>query len=124
MKILGWSAALLLGSMLATGSGRAVAAELIVFSSKDCAITQQFRREVTEDYKGTKGDQTFPLRFVDINKAAIRIILSQPATISPTFVLVDSGKEIARFVGYPGREPFLRLMDDVADVFQKQKSAH
>lgn len=124
MKILGWSAALILGSIFANGPGSAVAAELVIFSSQDCHVTQKFRREVTTEYQGTKGAQTFPLRFVDIDEASDRIVLARPATTSPTFVFVDNGIEIARFTGYPGRKHFLHLMDEVADAFQQQKSAH
>ena len=100
-----------------------IAAELVVFSSNNCAVTQTFKREAVEQYQTTKGSQTFPLRFVEIGKGAVGVILEEPVTMSPTFVFVDENKEIARFAGYPGRELFLRLTDGAADAFLKEKGA-
>jgi hypothetical protein len=93
------------------------AAELVVFSSKDCVVSQKFRHEVAAEYPRTKGGQTFPLRLVDIEKGSVGVILEEPVTMSPTFVFVDKNKEIARITGYPGRELFLRLTDGAAEAF-------
>lgn len=121
---LGYCGALLLALTLVGAPAIAEAAELVVFSSNDCQITQKFRREVTPHYRGTKGAQVFPLRFVNIESPSVKIVLARPVTTSPTFVFVDNGKEIARFAGYPGREHFLRLINGAADAILKAKSAH
>ena len=42
--------------------------------------------------------------------------------MTPTFVFVDKGAEMARFVGYPGREPFFRLTDGVAKTFREMQA--
>ena len=99
------------------------AAELIVFSSKDCVVTQKFRREVAADYQRTKGGQTFHMHLVDMEKGSVGVILEEPVTMSPTFVFVDKNKEIARITGYPGRELFLRLTEGAADAFLEEKGA-
>jgi hypothetical protein len=99
------------------------AAELIVFSSKDCVVAQKFRREVAAEYQRTKGGQTFPLRLVDIEKGSVGVILEEPVTMSPTFVFVDKNEEIARITGYPGRELFLRLTEGAAEAFLEEKGA-
>lgn len=97
-----------------------VAAELVVYSTKDCAITQRFRRDVSEQYTRTLAGQTFPLHLVNIEGNA-GVVLSAPVTTSPTFVFVDEGREIARFVGYPGRQHFLKLTNAAAEAFAEQK---
>jgi thioredoxin-related protein len=74
-------------------------------------------------YPTTNGGRMFPLRFIDSATPATDISLSEAVTASPTFVLVDNGKEIARFVGYPGREHFLRLMNGAADALQEERGA-
>jgi thioredoxin-related protein len=113
-----------IGLALAIGifseSTSAFAAELIVFSSKDCVVTQKFKREVAAEYRKTKGSQTFPLRLVNIGDGPVDVILAEPVTMSPTFVFVDKNKEIARITGYPGREIFLRLTEGAADAFVKE----
>jgi len=118
------SLALFLALLCMAKSSSVRAAELVVLSSKDCHVTRRFRREVTPRYSETQAAKTFPLRFVEIDKGPGRVILARPATTSPTFVFVNNGREIARFVGYPGRDHFLRLMDEAADAFQGQESAH
>ena len=114
-----WAAAmLLLLAMSATaGPSSAKAAELVVYHSKDCAVSQRFQREVVAHYGTTKGGRAFPMRLVDIEMRDADIILEQPVTQTPTFVFVDEGREMARITGYPGRAHFLRIIDAAADAF-------
>ncbi len=100
----------------------AEAAELVMFESKSCVICQRFHREVGPDYQSSPGAKVFPLRRVDIDTDEIQVELERPVTMTPTFVFVDEGAEMARFVGYPGRAPFFRLTDGVAETYREMQA--
>lgn len=100
-----------------------IAPELVVYSSEQCVVSRQFEKEVAGDFASSNAGRAFSLRLVDIDNAPAGVTLSQPITSTPTFVFVDQGVEMARFVGYPGREHFFRIVEGAADAFEKSKSA-
>ncbi|MGE0768207.1 MAG: hypothetical protein AB7L90_17255 [Hyphomicrobiaceae bacterium] len=95
----------------------ATAAELIVYGAEHCQVSRHFEKEVTTDFAASPASRVFPLRVVDIANGPAGVALIEPITSTPTFVFVDKGAEIARFVGYPGKEHFLRLVEGAADAF-------
>jgi hypothetical protein len=108
--------------VLATSTS-ATAAEMVVYGSEHCVVSRQFEKEVAGDFPSTNASRAFSLRLVDIENAPAGVTLSQPVTLTPTSVFVDQGVEVARFVGYPGREHFFRIVGGVADAFGKSKVA-
>jgi len=38
-----------------------------------------------------------------------------PASVTPTFILVEDGEEVDRIVGYPGDEHFWFLLNELLD---------
>jgi hypothetical protein len=108
--------------VLATSTS-ATAAEMVVYGSEHCMVSRQFEKEVAGDYPSSSASRVFSLRLVDIENAPAGVTLSQPVTLTPTFVFVDQGVEVARFVGYPGREHFFRIVEGVADALDKSKVA-
>lgn len=121
--LFGWPAMTLLAALTISGPTSVAAAELVVYDAKDCVISKRFHREVAGDYGVSKGSRVFPMRQVDINEGDAGIVLEQAVTLTPTFVFVDEGREIARVTGYPGRELFLRIVDEAADAFLQSKPA-
>ncbi len=113
---------LTLGGVIGLLPHPAEAAELVMFESRSCVICQRFHREIGPDYQSSPGAKVFPLRRVDIDTDKIRVKLERPVTMTPTFVFVDKGAEMARFVGYPGREPFFRLTDGIAETFREMQA--
>ena len=107
----------LLSVALLCTADRAAAAELLMFEAKDCHVCRRFNKEVAADYPSTKGGRVFPLRRVDIHKRTTGIMLNAPVTMTPTFVFASNGVELARFVGYPGRNHFIELVDAAAKEF-------
>jgi hypothetical protein len=101
----------------------ATAADLVVYNSEHCVVSRQFEKEVAGDFASSNAGQVFSLRLVDIGNAPAGVTLSQPVTSTPTFVFVNHGVEIARFVGYPGREHFFRIVEGATDAFEKSKVA-
>ena len=101
----------------------ATAADLVVYNSEHCVVSRQFEKEVAGDFASSNASRVFALRLVDIENAPADVALSEPVISTPTFVFVDQGVEIARFVGYPGREHFFRIVEEAADAFEKSKVA-
>ena len=100
-----------------------MAAELIAFSAEHCEVSRIFEKEVAANFSESSASRVFPLRIVDISNAPAGVVLSEPISSTPTFVFVDHGREIARFVGYPGRENFLRIVEGAADAFAEDRPA-
>ena len=98
--------------VLAATAGAARAAELVMMEQAGCAWCARFNAEIAPAYPNTDEGRLAPLRRVDIHApwpddlAAIR-----PEHFTPTFVLVENGREIDRLRGYPGDEFFWSLLD-------------
>jgi len=83
------------------------AAQLIMIDDKGCPYCRQWNREVGATYSANPLGRIAPLRRVYGYK-------SWPADLkhiggdnfTPTFILIDKGREIGRFHGYLGKEWF------------------
>ncbi|MBC8130409.1 MAG: thioredoxin family protein [Rhizobiaceae bacterium] len=85
----------------------ASAAELLMFHQKACAFCDAFKREIAPDYPRSQAGALAPLRLVDIWESRTGGIEGlEPAVFTPTFVLVEGGREIGRMLGYPGQRYF------------------
>jgi hypothetical protein len=84
------------------------AAELIMVERKGCEWCARFDAEIAPGYPQTVEGKRAPLRRVDLHRPwPDGITASEGARFTPTFILVgDSGKEVGRFVGYPGDQFF------------------
>ncbi len=93
--------------------------ELVMFDSKACTVCRKFEAEIGDDYLASEAAGIFPLRRINIHRGTVDFRLELPVTMTPTFVFVAEGAEIARFVGYPGRKHFFMLVDAAADEYRK-----
>lgn len=97
-------------------AGDARAAELIVLEQPGCAWCERWREEIGVVYPKTREGRLAPVRFVDVTKAwpddlgGIR-----RERLTPTFVLVEGGVEVARLRGYPGETFFWPLLGEMLD---------
>ena len=64
--------------------GPAFAAELVMYRRQGCPYCEAFDREI------------------DIHAGDKSVVLQSPIRYTPTFVLVEGGRERARIEGYPG----------------------
>jgi len=95
--------------------GMAQAAELVMFEQAGCIYCQRWDREVGALYERTDEAKAMPLRRVDIqNQKASGIVLASPVRYTPTFVVVDNGREIGRITGYSNDNAFWGLLDALA----------
>ena len=90
------------------------AAELVMFEQRGCVYCQRFDRDVAPAYDKTEEGKRAPLRRVDITGPWPDDLAGVPAErFTPTFILMDKGKEVARLRGYPGDGFFWYLVDDM-----------
>ena len=88
------------------------AAELLMFSNPECKYCQEFLEEVEPTYHESEYAKHLPLKILSMDQRmpiwvarAMDEGRLQPIRNTPTFVVWDE-KEIARLVGYGGKESF------------------
>lgn len=102
----------LFGLVLASGAVPAMAVELLMVEQAICPFCKQFDAEV--DYSNTKTGQAIPLRRIQLTDPWPQDLASiSHDMLTPTFILVDNGKELGRLRGYPGKEPFWALINQL-----------
>lgn len=108
--------AMILGLLLTCFSCTATAAELLIIESDDCPYCLRFHAEIGVAYPKTEEGKVAPLRILQLGEAMPDPYADiKPATVTPTFILVDKDKEVDRIVGYPGDEYFWFLLGQMLD---------
>ena len=104
--------ALALFLLLAEGSARA--AELVMFETLGCIWCEAWDEEVGVVYHKTEEGRSAPLRRVDIDEPRTPGLEAlQSVVYTPTFVLLDGGREVGRILGYPGEGHFWSLLGEL-----------
>jgi hypothetical protein len=86
------------------------AAELLMFEDSYCSWCRRWHFEIGPSYPNTAEGQRAPLRRMHIADQKIAgVELASPIRFTPTFVVVDNGREVGRIVGYPGDYFYPRL---------------
>lgn len=97
------------------GSAAVQAAELVMFEQAGCIYCQRWDRDVGALYGRTDEAKALPLRRVDIqNQKTSGVALASPVRYTPTFVVVDNGREIGRITGYSNDDAFWGQLDALA----------
>lgn len=90
------------------------AAELVMFERAGCAWCARFDAEIAPIYPHTDESRTAPLRRVDLDHPRPADLAAiDPGPFTPTFVVVQDGREIGRIRGYPGESFFFGLLDRI-----------
>lgn len=96
-----------LAGLIWLSAGLATAAELVMVEEPGCPWCARWNAEIGPIYPKTAEGQRVPLRRMDIsNRDPEEFELAGRVVFTPTFLLVDDGREIARIEGYPGEELF------------------
>ena len=104
-------AVLLLAGAFFAHSGSVRAAELVMFEEPACPWCRRWHAEIGPAYSLTVEGQAAPLRRAHIrDQAHAGVLLERPITVTPTFVLVEEGREIGQILGYPGEDFFYGLL--------------
>jgi hypothetical protein len=100
-----------LALLLAVSPG--LAAELLMFEEPGCPWCKRWEAEVGIGYPRSAEGQRAPVRRLPLGKPPGSVQLQTPVTMSPTFVLVDDGREVGRITGYPGADFFWALLGEL-----------
>lgn len=88
------------------------AAELIMFRSPGCPHCLAWDRAVGEAYPRSEFGSIAPLRMIDLDRRrGPDIELRRPVVFTPTFVLVEAGREVGRIEGFTSDEFFWGLLE-------------
>lgn len=101
-------------AVTASGVTSAQAAELLMLEQPGCGWCARFNAEIAPAWPNTAEGRRAPLRRVDITRdwpGDLKDIDRDRFT--PTFILVESGREIGRIRGYPGDEFFWYLAGEL-----------
>ncbi|MBB4302255.1 hypothetical protein GGD81_001282 [Rhodobium orientis] len=107
---------------LVLSAGPAGAAELLVLERDGCPWCERFDAEIAPIYPKTAEGRRAPLRRIDIHQPLpddlkdIRL-----ETFTPSFVLVEDGREIGRIRGYPGEEFFWFMLSELLAKLEKRQ---
>ncbi|PVB62184.1 transcriptional regulator [Labrenzia sp. 011] len=97
------------------------AAELIMMEQPGCVWCKRWNEEIGVAYPNTQEGQRAPLRRVDITDRWPQDLSGiARERLTPTFVLVDNGVEIARLRGYPGEHFFWPLLDGMLEKLPEE----
>lgn len=101
------------------------AASLVMFDRKGCPWCAKWHAEIgVEAYNAGPEGRAAPLRVLDVASPRPEDLKGIGGIVgTPTFVLVENGREIDRMVGYPGKQVFfgkIQLMLDKLSGADKQ----
>ncbi|MGX4768674.1 thioredoxin [Bradyrhizobium guangdongense] len=100
--------------MLALPAARSRAAELVMFERAGCVWCARFDAEIAPIYGRTEEGQAAPLRRVDLNRPLPADLSGiDPGAFTPSFVVLQEGREIGRIRGYPGDAFFFGLLNRI-----------
>ena len=87
-------------------------AELLMFEEKWCHWCEKWNEEIGVIYDKTTEGKRAPLRRIDVHDGMpAEIDLKTRVQYTPTFVLVEDGRELDRIEGYPGEDFFWGLLE-------------
>jgi len=95
----------------------AAASELVMFERAGCGWCARFNAEIAPIYAKTDEGRALPLRRVDLGQPLPPDLTGiAPGAFTPTFVVVDQGREIGRIRGYPGDAFFFGLLGRIMNA--------
>ena len=88
--------------------------QLFMFEQDGCHWCEIWNDQISEAYPKTIEGRTAPLKRINIHsKIPKSITLVSNPQFTPTFVVINVGKEIGRIEGYPGEDFFWGLLDKI-----------
>lgn len=89
--------------------------ELVMFERAGCPWCVRWDREVAPIYPKTELGQRLPLRKINLDRDKMTSgQLDLPIRFTPTFVLMNEGREVGRIVGYMNDATFWGLLEQMA----------
>ena len=100
------------------------AAELVMVEETYCHWCERWKEEIGVVYDKTEEGKRAPLRRIDISDPIPDDLtfVSHP-NFTPTFILVEDGREVARIEGYPGEDFFWPLLGRMLEKLPKDPAS-
>ena len=93
--------------------------QLLMFDQRGCVYCEKWEAEIGPIYPVTEEAEVAPLTRIDIRADLPEgVVLDRPAAFTPTFVLLENGREAGRIEGYPGEDFFWFLLGELLDGVQ------
>ena len=88
------------------------AADTVLWMAEEhgCMWCARWNAEIAPIYPKTAEGKTAPLMRYDVHAETPDIELERSVHFTPTFILVDDGREVGRIEGYPGEDFFWGLL--------------
>ena len=100
--------------MLTLTVSPSTAAELVMFESEACEWCEVWDEEIGVAYDKTNEAIVVPLRKIDIDGVIPTAYGHLKGLVyTPTFVVMDNGKELGRIIGYPGEDFFWQYLKEI-----------
>ena len=103
--LLAQTAGLVLG-LSVLGSSHLSAAELLMIEEEGCYWCDAWNEDVAPIYSKTLEGKAVPLSRAGIDDVDTLVTVKSLVLFTPTFILVEDGKEVDRIEGYPGADFF------------------
>ena len=88
--------------------------KLLMFQQEGCPWCAKWNAAIAPIYPKTAEGKEAPLERLDIhNPLPVGLHIKGMPQFTPTFVLVQNGKELGRIQGYPGPDFFWGLLDEL-----------
>ena len=92
------------------------AATLVMMEQEFCEYCAAWNKDIGVIYSKTPEGKKAPLRRIDIHDTLPRdLSFITGVVFTPTFVLVENGKEVGRIRGYPGEDFFWGLLQQLLE---------
>jgi thioredoxin-related protein len=88
---------------------------LVMVEQHGCIYCLHWDREVAPEYPKTAEGLTAPLWRVQIDDVPDELVLKSRPVLTPTFILVRDGQELARLEGYPGEDFFWPMLSQMIE---------
>ncbi len=101
-------------SAIVTSAIAQASTELVMVEESGCVYCERFNHEIADIYPKTQEGMRAPLRRIDIDDGwPADLAEVAPETLTPTFILVENGREVGRLRGYRGDEYFWFLIGEL-----------
>ncbi|MEQ9327313.1 MAG: transcriptional regulator [Rhodospirillales bacterium] len=88
--------------------------KLLMFEQDACIWCEAWNRQIGPAYPNSWEGKVAPLDRVDIHNGNRRDYQIRPwPRHTPTFVLIENGREVGRITGYPGEDFFWPMLDEI-----------
>ncbi len=98
---------------------------LLMAEEDGCFWCAKWNEEIAHIYPKTAEGRIAPLQRYDLHSETPDVAFEKRVHFTPTFILVEDGKEVGRIEGYPGADFFwglLGMMFERADIDLDQAS--